>query len=126
VEDTNFKLWYTGTMMTKNVVGTVIDKSFNEVVHIMRQGDRIILVKLLIADLVLNVISAYTPQIGLDDSVKRQFSKELEALISSVPISEKLFIGGDLNEHVGSTRVDFDRVHGGFEYRSRNQEEEVY
>jgi hypothetical protein len=29
-----------------------------------------------------------------------------------VPISEKLFIGGDLNGHVGSTRVDFDGVYG--------------
>jgi hypothetical protein len=39
-----------------------------------------------------------------------------------VPISEKLFIGGDLNGHVGSTRVDFDGVHGSFGYESRNQE----
>jgi hypothetical protein len=45
-------------------------------------------------------------------------------LISSVPISEKLFIGGDLNGHVGSTRVGFDEVHGGFRYGSRNQEGE--
>jgi hypothetical protein len=44
-------------------------------------------------------------------------------LVSSVPISEKLFIGGDLNGHVGSTRVYFDGVHGGFGYGSRNQEE---
>jgi hypothetical protein len=29
-----------------------------------------------------------------------------------VPIFEKLFIGEDLNEHVGSTRVCFDEVHG--------------
>jgi hypothetical protein len=41
-----------------------------------------------------------------------------------MPISEKLFIGGDLNEHVGSTRVGFDEVHGGFGYGSRNQEGE--
>jgi hypothetical protein len=41
-----------------------------------------------------------------------------------VPISEKLFIGGDLNRHVGSTRVGFDGVHGGFGYGSRNQEGE--
>jgi hypothetical protein len=41
-----------------------------------------------------------------------------------VPISEKLFIGGDLNEHVGSTRVGFDGVHEGFGYGSRNQEGE--
>jgi hypothetical protein len=39
-----------------------------------------------------------------------------------VPISEKLFIGGDLNGHVGSTRVGFDGAHGGFGYGSRNQE----
>jgi hypothetical protein len=44
-------------------------------------------------------------------------------LVSSVPISEKLFIG-DLNGHVGSIRVGFDGVHGGFGYRSRNQEGE--
>jgi hypothetical protein len=33
-----------------------------------------------------------------------------------VPISEKLFIGGDHNGHVGSTRVGFDGVHEGFGY----------
>jgi hypothetical protein len=41
-----------------------------------------------------------------------------------VPISEKLFIGRGLNGHVGSTRVGFDGVHGGFGYGSRNQEGE--
>jgi hypothetical protein len=45
-------------------------------------------------------------------------------LVSSVPISEKLFIRGDLNGHVGSTRVDFKGVHEGFRYESRNQEGE--
>jgi hypothetical protein len=45
-------------------------------------------------------------------------------LVSSVPISKNLFIGGDLNGHVGSTRVGFDGVHGGFGYGSRNQKGE--
>jgi hypothetical protein len=45
-------------------------------------------------------------------------------LISSVLISEKLFIGGDLNGHVDSTRVGFDGVYGGFGYGSSNQEGE--
>jgi hypothetical protein len=39
-------------------------------------------------------------------------------------VSEKLFIGGDLNGYVGSTRVGFDGVHEGFGYGSRNQEGE--
>jgi hypothetical protein len=124
VEDTGFKIWYTGNMSTKNGVGIVFDKSLKDGVDIKRQGDRIILVKLLIGDLVFNVISAYAPQIGLNESVKMQFWEELDALVSYVPISEKLFLGGDLNGHVGSTRVGFDGVHGGFGYGSRNQEGE--
>jgi hypothetical protein len=45
-------------------------------------------------------------------------------LVSSVPFLGKLLIGGDLNGHVGSTRVCFDGVHEGFGYGSRNQEGE--
>ena len=63
VEDTGFKLWYTGTTANRNGVGVLIDKSLNDdVVDVRRQGDRIILVKLVIGDLVLNVISAYAPK----------------------------------------------------------------
>jgi hypothetical protein len=77
-------------------------------------------VKLLVGDLVFNVISAYAPQIGINEGIKRLFW-QLDALVSSVSISEKLFIGGDLNRHVDSTRVCFDEVHEGFGYGSRNQ-----
>jgi hypothetical protein len=84
----------------------------------------IILVRLFVGDLIFNVISAYTVQIGLNESIKIQFWEQLYTLVSSVPISEKLFIGGDLNGHVGSTRVGFDGVHRGFGYVSRNQEGE--
>jgi exonuclease III len=121
VEDTSFKPWYTGNMSTNNGVGIMLNKSLKDgVVDIKRQGDMIILVKLLAGDLVFHVISAYAPQIGLNESIKMQFWEELDALVSSVPISEKLFIGGDLNGHIGSTRVGFDGVHGGFGYGSRN------
>jgi hypothetical protein len=62
VEDTGFKFWYTGTMANKNGVGIVLDKSLKDgVVDIKRQGDLIILVKLLVGDLIFNVISAYAP-----------------------------------------------------------------
>jgi hypothetical protein len=50
----------------------VLDKSLKDgVVDIKRQGDRIILVKLLVGDLVFNVISAYAPQIDFNESIKR-------------------------------------------------------
>lgn len=60
VEDTGFKLWYTGKERNKNGVGILVDKSLkNGVVDVRRQGDRSILVKLVVGDKVLNVISAY-------------------------------------------------------------------
>jgi exonuclease III len=74
MEDTGFNLWYTGNTSTKNGVGIVLDKSLKDgVVDIKRQGDKIILVNLLVEDLVFNVISPYAPQIGLNESVKMQF-----------------------------------------------------
>ena len=48
----------------------------------------------------------------------------MDSLIRVVPSSEKLFIGGDLNGHVGTTSTGFKAVHGGFGYGSRNQEGE--
>jgi exonuclease III len=62
VEDTGFKLWYTGTTSGRNGIGILIDRSLKDgVVDVRRQGDRIILVKLVVGDSALNVISAYAP-----------------------------------------------------------------
>jgi exonuclease III len=67
VDNTGFKLLYTGTTSNINGVGVLIDKSLKDgVVEVRRQGDRIILVKLVVSDMVLNVISAYAPQVGHD------------------------------------------------------------
>jgi hypothetical protein len=50
----------------------VLHKNLKDgVVDIRRQENMIILVKLLVGDLIFNVISAYIPQIGLNKSVKR-------------------------------------------------------
>ena len=62
MDNTGFKLWYIGTTSNKNEVGVLIDKSLKDgVVEVRRQGDRIILVKLIISNMVLNVISEYAP-----------------------------------------------------------------
>jgi exonuclease III len=72
MEDTGFKLWYTGNTSTKNDVGIVLDKSLKDGGHqASRRQDY--LVKLLVGHLVFDVISAYTPQIGLNESVKMKF-----------------------------------------------------
>ena len=70
----------------------------------------------------MNVISAYALQVGLDESAKRQFWEDLDGLVRAIPSSEKLFIGEDLNGHVGTTSACFEAVYRGFGYGSRNQE----
>jgi hypothetical protein len=70
-------------------------------------------VKPLVGDLVLNIICAYTPQICIDESIKRQLWERFDVLVSSVLISEKLFIRGDINEHLGSTKLGLDGLHVG-------------
>jgi hypothetical protein len=84
----------------------------------------IIMIKLIFGDLVLNVISVYVPQIGLSDDVKRRFWEDLDDMVRGVSSSEKLFIGGDLNGHVGTVREGFERVHESFGYDKQNQEGE--
>ena len=72
----------------------------------------------------MNIISAYAPQVGLSESEKRKFWEDLDGMVRAVPTNEKLFIGGDLNGHVGSTNAGYELAHGGFGYGSRNQEGE--
>ena len=71
-----------------------------------------------------NVISAYAPQVGHDESAKWLFWEDLYRLVRAVPSSEKLFIEGDRNGPVCTSSAGFEAVHGGFGYGSRNQEGE--
>ncbi|XP_070039941.1 uncharacterized protein [Nicotiana tomentosiformis] len=69
----------------------------------------------------LNVISVYTPQVGLDEEVKRHFLKDLDEVVHGTPHTEKQFIGGDFNSHIGETARSYDEVHGGFSFGDRNE-----
>ncbi|MCX8789090.1 exonuclease/endonuclease/phosphatase family protein [Vibrio parahaemolyticus] len=43
-------------------------------------------------------------------------------MVHDIPISEKNFIGGDLNGHVGKINNGYERNHGGFGFGNRNEE----
>ena len=67
-----FKLSYTGEVNNKNGVGIIVDKDLKEkVVDVKRIGDRIIAIKLVLEKEIINIISAYAPQIGLDETTKK-------------------------------------------------------
>jgi len=63
-------------------VGVIIAKQLlKNVVEVRRKGDRILLVKLTLGSEIFNVISVYAPQVGLDESSKHQFWKDLHEIV---------------------------------------------
>ena len=64
---------------------------------VKRIVDRILLIKLVVEDSVINVISAYASQVGLDDHTKKQFRDHMNEIVQEILIGEKVFIQGDFN-----------------------------
>ncbi|XP_070007600.1 uncharacterized protein [Nicotiana sylvestris] len=77
-------------------------------------------IKLVVGECTLNVVSAYAPQAGLDEEIKRRFWEGLDDIVRNIPHSERLFIGGDFNGHIGSSANGYTEVHGGFGFREQN------
>ncbi|XP_049410398.1 uncharacterized protein LOC125873518 [Solanum stenotomum] len=110
-----------GGYRDRNGVGILVDRDLREqVVEVRRINDRLMLIKLVIGGCTLNVISAYAPQVGLGEEVKKLFYEDLDEAVRGIPITEKIVIGGDFNGHIGATSNGFDDVHGGFGFGERN------
>ena len=121
IKKSGFKLWYIGRDKHRNGVGIIVDKNLKDhVVEVYRKSDRIILLKFVVGEEIFNVLSVYAPQIGLSDQVKQEFWDDLDDIVQRIPNNEKVFIGGDLNGHVGREASGFELVHGGFGYGERN------
>ncbi|XP_019251197.1 PREDICTED: craniofacial development protein 2-like [Nicotiana attenuata] len=99
----------------------LVDRELREsVVEVRRVNDRLMIIKLVVGQCTLIIVSADAPHAGLDEEVKRRFWERLDEIIRQVPPTEKLFIGGDFNGHIGSTAGVYDEVHGGFGFGERN------
>ncbi|KAI8538489.1 hypothetical protein RHMOL_Rhmol09G0107800 [Rhododendron molle] len=123
IEDTGYKLYYTGKDRHRNGVGIVVDKHLKDSVDTLtRKGDRIILVKLVKGGSIVNIISAYAPQVGLDDLTKEKFWEKMDDVVQEIPFGEKLFIGGNFNGHVGVHKQGYEKVHGGFGFGDLNED----
>ncbi|KAH1262945.1 Phosphoinositide phospholipase C 6 [Glycine max] len=74
LDNSGFKLWYTGKIRSRNGVGIIVDKEWKKDV------------------------------------------------VDDIPQGEKVFLGGDLNGHVGSVARGFEGVYGGFGLGEMNEE----
>ena len=122
------KLIYSGANeQGRNGVGIILDKEWREgLVYVGRRSDRIMSVKLSVGELALNVICAYAPQVGCSAEEKDYFWQQLDMEIQAIPQEERVFLGGDLNGHIGAERRFNHRVHGGWGMGELNEEGERF
>ena len=60
----------------------------------------------------VTIVSIYAPTLYADEPTKNAFYDELEHLVSSVPVNDKLFILGDFNSRVGKNVTAWQGVLG--------------
>ncbi|XP_015158910.1 uncharacterized protein [Solanum tuberosum] len=85
-----FKLWYSGGSKDRNGVGILVDGDLRgQVVEVRRINDRLMTIKLVIGGCTLSVISAYAPQVGLDEEAKKLFYEELDEVVRGFGFGER-------------------------------------
>ncbi|XP_016540785.2 craniofacial development protein 2-like [Capsicum annuum] len=117
-----YKLRYSGSVRHRNGIGILVNEEFwEQVIEFKRVSDRLMSIKLVIGVSTVNVISAYTPQVGLDEEEKKDFWDVLDDVVSSIPNIEKLVMEGYFNGYIGSLLIGYNDVHHGFSFGERNE-----
>ena len=103
----------------------VSERWISQVIEVQRVSERIIVLRVAIGKLVINVISAYAPQVNLSMEEKEGVWVRMTETVSRIGPGERVLIGGDLNGHVGAESSGYEDVHGGFGSGDRNVEGEM-
>ena len=93
----------------------------DSLVSVGRTNDRVMSVKLGIGETVVNVICAYTPQVGCEEEERETFWRQMDQELRAIPEGERVIVGGDLSGHVGSCREAIERIHDGWGVGEKNE-----
>lgn len=73
---------HSGMNSTRNDVGVIMDEDMkNKVVNMVQKIYRIMMVKLMFKEKVLNVINAHAPQVGCEEIKKFEFRQEMDQVV---------------------------------------------
>ena len=120
-----YKFFWQGCNKGTAGVGVFIaERWIDSAVNVVRVNERIMYVKLVIGKQIGNSVSAYAPQVGLSAEEKDDFWDSFIIVLSGIPKHESIFIGSDMNGHVGRDADGYGGVHGGIGFGTRNAEGE--
>ena len=117
------KIFYNGAEGRKNGIGIVMREELaKSVLEVMRVSDRLMAIKLEVKGSILNIVSAYAPQVNNSMEEKNNFSEDLDGLIESISKEERIVFGADLNGHVGEGNIRDEEIMGRYGAGTRNKE----
>ena len=78
--------------------------------------------KLEVKGSILNIVSAYAPQVNNSMEEKNDFWKDLDELIKSISKEKKIVLGADLKGHMGEENIGDEDIMGRYGTGTRNKE----
>ena len=97
-------MWYCGSGNKRNGIGIVLKNDCVErVIELWRILDRIMCMEMELDGVVLNIISAYAPQVGQLGCMREEkevFWLDLDEAEEKIPKHEKIILGADMNERI--------------------------
>ena len=67
---------------------------------------------MVVKESILNIVSAYTPQVNNSMEEKNDFWEDLDGLIESVSKEERIVLGADIIGHVGEGNIGDEKIMG--------------
>ena len=117
------KLFYNGADGRKNGIGIAVRKELAEsVLEVKRVLDRLMAIKLEVKRSILNIISAYAPQVNNSMEEKNEFWEDLNDLRESISKQERIVLGADLNKDVGEGNIGDKEIMGRYGVGTKNKE----
>ena len=118
-----YKFFWQGCNTGTAGVGVfIVERWIDTVVDVVRVHEWIMYVKLVIGKQIVNIVSAYAPQVSLSAEEKDDFWDSFVIVLSGIPKQESIFIGSDMNGHVGIDPDGYGGVHRGMGFGTRNAE----
>ena len=89
-------------------------------ISMSKESDRLIWMNLEVNKVTVNVVNVYAPQQECDEEKKEEFWGLIDEVMRKITEEEIMWLGGDLNGHLGEDNAGMEEIIGKFGLSERN------